>query len=121
VWQRIVVPVVDEFAPELVLVSAGFDAHDRDPLAHMRMSAAGFAVLASQLAALADRHAGGRMLLVTEGGYDLRSLGESLDGVVRTLAGEVPPPSGQLAHETARGAAAVEAVRAAQAGRWHAL
>jgi acetoin utilization deacetylase AcuC-like enzyme len=121
VWQRTVVPVVDEFAPELVLVSAGFDAHDRDPLAHMRMSASGFGALTGRIAAAADRHAGGRLLLVTEGGYDLPALGESLDAVVRVLAGDVPPDSGALAAPTGRGAAAVDAVRAAQARRWHAL
>jgi acetoin utilization deacetylase AcuC-like enzyme len=121
VWERVVVPVVDEFAPELVLVSAGFDAHDRDPIAHMRMSAAGFAVLTSQLVALAERHARGRLLLVTEGGYDLPALGESLDAVVRVLAGGATPDAAGLARETGRGAAAVKAVRAAQAGRWHAL
>ena len=91
VCDRVIVPVLDEFAPELVLVSAGFDAHERDPLAHMRMSAAGFGALTARLAAAADRHARGRLLLVTEGGYDLPAFGESLDAVVRVLAGEPVP------------------------------
>jgi acetoin utilization deacetylase AcuC-like enzyme len=121
VCDRVVVPVLDEFAPELVLVSAGFDAHARDPLAHMRMTAAGFGALTARLAAAADRHARGRLLLVTEGGYDLPALGESLDVVVRVLAGETVPDMGEDAGPTGRGAAAIEAVRIAQAGRWHAL
>jgi acetoin utilization deacetylase AcuC-like enzyme len=121
VCDRVIVPVLDEFAPELVLVSAGFDAHERDPLAHMRMSAAGFGALTARLAAAADRHAGGRLLLVTEGGYDLPAFGESLDVVVRVLAGEPVPELHEGAGPTGRGATAVHAVRDAQAGRWHAL
>jgi acetoin utilization deacetylase AcuC-like enzyme len=121
VCDRVIVPVLDEFAPELVLVSAGFDAHDRDPLAHMRMSAAGFGALTARLAAAADRHARGRLLLVTEGGYDLPAFGESLEVIVRVLAGESLPDLGESAAPTGRGTTAVDAVCAAQAGRWHAL
>jgi acetoin utilization deacetylase AcuC-like enzyme len=121
VCDRVIVPVLDEFAPDLVLVSAGFDAHERDPLAHMRMSAPGFGVLTARIAGAADRHARGRLVLVTEGGYDLPALGESLDAVVRVLAGDEPPDPGSLEAPTGRGAAAVDAVRAAQASRWSAL
>jgi acetoin utilization deacetylase AcuC-like enzyme len=121
VCERVIVPVLDEFAPELVLVSAGFDAHERDPLAHMRMSAAGFGALTERIAAAADRHAGGRLLLVTEGGYELPALGESLDVVVRVLAGEPVSDVRADAGPTGRGETAVDAVRIAQAGRWHAL
>jgi acetoin utilization deacetylase AcuC-like enzyme len=121
VCDRVIVPVLDEFAPELVLVSAGFDAHERDPLAHMRVSAAGFGALTARLAAAADRHARGRLLLVTEGGYDLPAFGESLDVVVRVLAGEPLRDAREGAGPTGRGATAVDAVRIAQAGRWHAL
>jgi acetoin utilization deacetylase AcuC-like enzyme len=120
VFDRVIVPVLDEFAPALLLVSAGFDAHERDPLAHMRMSAAGFGALAARTAGIADRHARGRLLLVTEGGYDLPAFSASLDAVVHVLAGE-PVAERDLAGATGRGAAAVEVVRAAQAGRWHAL
>src|SRR5204863_5015415 len=62
VFDRIVEPVLDEFAPELVLVSAGFDAHERDPLAHMRLTRAGFETLVTTLARVADRHAAGRLV-----------------------------------------------------------
>jgi acetoin utilization deacetylase AcuC-like enzyme len=121
VCDRLIVPVLDEYAPELVLVSAGFDAHERDPLAHMRMSAAGFGALTARLAAAADRHARGRLLLVTEGGYDLPAFGDSLDVVVRALAGEPVPDLREGEGPTGRGPSAVQAVRIAQAGRWHAL
>jgi acetoin utilization deacetylase AcuC-like enzyme len=121
VCDRVIVPVLDEFAPELVIVSAGFDAHDRDPLAHMRMSASGFAAITAALVAAADRHARGRLLAVTEGGYDLPAFGESLNAVVRVLAGEPVPGGRDVTAPTGRGAAAVQAVRAAQGHRWHAL
>jgi acetoin utilization deacetylase AcuC-like enzyme len=121
VCDRVIVPVLDEFAPDLVLVSAGFDAHERDPLAHMRMSASGFGVLTARITGAADRHARGRLVLVTEGGYDLPALGESLDAVVRVLAGDAPPDPASLEAPTGRGAAGVDAVRAAQARRWSAL
>ena len=121
VCDRVIVPVLDEFAPVLVLLSAGFDAHERDPLAHMRMSASGFALLTARIAGAADRHARGRLVLVTEGGYDLPALGESLDGVVRVLAGDAPPDPASLEAPTGRGATALDAVRAAQARRWSAL
>jgi hypothetical protein len=58
---------------------------------------------------------------VTEGGYDLPAFGESLDVVVRVLAGETVPDVPEDARPTGRGATAVDAVRVAQAGRWHAL
>src|SRR5215218_635583 len=119
--EHVIVPVLNEFAPELVIVSAGFDAHARDPLAHMRMSAEGFAAVTAAIVAAADRHAGGRLLAVTEGGYDLPAFAESLNAVVRVLAGEPLTERREATAPTGRGAAAVQAVRAAQAGRWHAL
>jgi acetoin utilization deacetylase AcuC-like enzyme len=87
VFDELIVPALDAFKPELVLVSAGFDTHENDPLAHMRMTSAGFGRLARAVAAVAARHADGRLVLVTEGGYDLPALAESLDAVLRVLAG----------------------------------
>jgi acetoin utilization deacetylase AcuC-like enzyme len=120
VFERIVEPIVDGFAPELVLVSAGFDAHERDPLAHMRLTRAGFALMASRLASLADRHASGRLVAVTEGGYDLGALGESLDAVAVVLEGGAAPADAPR-HASGRGASAVSAVRRVQAARWRGL
>jgi acetoin utilization deacetylase AcuC-like enzyme len=73
-FRRIVIPVLTQYAPELVLVSAGFDAATRDPLAQMDVTAQGFGWMARELAAVADASAGGRMALVLEGGYDLVAL-----------------------------------------------
>ncbi|MCX6551570.1 MAG: histone deacetylase, partial [Acidobacteria bacterium] len=65
VFRDIVVPIVEEFAPGIVLVSAGFDAHERDPLAGMRMTEAGYALITRHIAGVADRCCAGRAVLVT--------------------------------------------------------
>lgn len=89
-FDRVVVPVLERYAPQLVLVSAGFDAHARDPLAGMMLSDRGFGWMARALSGLASEHAGGRIGLVLEGGYDLegveRSLAASLRGLDHTAA-----------------------------------
>jgi acetoin utilization deacetylase AcuC-like enzyme len=122
VLDRIVVPVVDRFAPELILVSAGFDAHGDDPLAHMRLTSLGFARTAAVLSQLADRHAHGRIVAVTEGGYELRALGDSLRAVVRVLGGDTEWLSGNdVTPSTGRGERAADATRAAQSAFWPGL
>jgi acetoin utilization deacetylase AcuC-like enzyme len=120
VFDSVVVPVLDAFAPQLLLVSAGFDADARDPLAHMRLTPGGYAYLASTLASIARRHAEGRLLAVTEGGYDLVALREGLEALIDVFAGrrvDVVRPD----DASGRGARAIAAVRAAQAGRWRGL
>ena len=69
-----VIPTLDAFAPQLVVVSAGFDAAAADPLAQMNVSTAGFAAMTEALLGVAERHAGGRLVSVLEGGYDLDAL-----------------------------------------------
>lgn len=75
-WHTVLLPAIDDFRPQLVLVSAGFDAHWRDPLAQLQLEAADLAWLTGELARLADRHAAGRMVSTLEGGYDLQALAE---------------------------------------------
>jgi len=89
VWQQQLLPELDAFAPELMLISAGFDAHWRDPLAQMRLDAEDFAWLTRELALLAEHHAAGRMVSTLEGGYDLIALGECAVTHVRALQGAV--------------------------------
>ncbi len=89
VYEHVVAPVVRQFAPELLLLSAGFDAHTEDPLAGMQVTTAGFARLANLLTDLADEVCGGRVVAVTEGGYNLPALGGSL----RALVGALGRPS----------------------------
>ena len=68
-------PRLAEFAPELVIISAGFDAHYRDPLANINLDEADFAWATQKIMDVADRHAGGRVVSLLEGGYDLQALG----------------------------------------------
>lgn len=87
-FARVVLPVVRAFEPELVLVSAGFDAHANDPLASMEVSDRGFGAMASGLLdALPDRGRG-RVGLVLEGGYDRAALTGSVGAVLAALSGE---------------------------------
>ena len=76
-WDRDLLPVLDAFRPRLLLLSAGFDAHQRDPLAQLQLHADDYAWLTRELVLIADRHAGGRVVSLLEGGYDLQALGES--------------------------------------------
>ena len=121
VFERVVLPVVAQFAPQLMLVSAGFDAHEDDPLAQMRTTTAGFAWIARCLRQAA-RDAGAPLVLVTEGGYALEALAGSLDAVARVLEGEEPlAPSEGWRAATDRSPRAVAAVRAAQSAQWRGL
>lgn len=85
-FERIVGPVLAEFDPDLLLVSAGFDAHVHDPLASMRVTGAGYAGMMRTLKASLPRGAAGRIGIVLEGGYDLDGLRASLEAVLGALA-----------------------------------
>jgi acetoin utilization deacetylase AcuC-like enzyme len=85
---RLVAPVVDDFAPSWVLVSAGFDAHRADPLADLSLSAGDFARLATAVAGFAP--APGRTVLFLEGGYDLGALRTSVTATLGALVGAGP-------------------------------
>ena len=94
-FEEILVPAADWFAPDLVLVSAGFDPHRLDLC--LNMSHEGLARLANITREIAERHCHGRLALVLEGGYHLDSLSNGVHTVLRTLAGEdipVPPEPG---------------------------
>jgi acetoin utilization deacetylase AcuC-like enzyme len=101
-FDEVVVPLLRRFEPELILVSAGFDAHWADPLAEMRLSTTGFVELNRTLVRVADELCAGRIACCLEGGYDLQALATSVVAVVSTLAGDVPvdalgpPPGGAL-------------------------
>lgn len=91
-WRRVVeadmLPRLDAFAPELVLISAGFDAHWRDPLAQMELVEDDFAWITRELARIAEAHAQGRMVAVLEGGYDPDALAASVRAHLLALAGD---------------------------------
>jgi acetoin utilization deacetylase AcuC-like enzyme len=87
VFHDLFLPAARAFAPDLVIVSAGFDAHERDPLADMRVTERGFAAMASLLAQLADETCGGKLALMLEGGYDLGALTASVRATLEVLTG----------------------------------
>lgn len=112
-YNTVAFPVLRQFRPELILISAGFDALDGDPLAGMRVSVNEFARLTAAITAIADQYCKGRVVAVTEGGYDLGGLASCLRAVIRVLNGETSgsdlprvPPS----PESRRGRATVDAV-----------
>ncbi len=123
VFDDIVAPVTSRFKPELVLISAGFDAHEEDPIGGMRLSANGFARLTGQLCAVADDCAAGRVVLVTEGGYHLRALAASLAASLSAMDGgmEPVPVPGEGGGASGRGLAAAQQARAVQSAFWRGL
>ena len=84
-WERTILPAADAFAPDLVIVSAGFDAHAADPLANLQLGVADFVWLTGALIGLARARSGGRIVSILEGGYDLSALAESAAAHVRSL------------------------------------
>lgn len=88
VFHHLLVPVVESYLPEMILVSAGFDPHFLDPMGGMRVTPEGFAALTRILMSLADRICGGRLVLVLEGGYHAEALAESIAAVLRELTGQ---------------------------------
>ena len=83
VFDEIVGPRLTEFAPELILVSAGYDAHRDDPLAMMSLTETGFAGMATRVRRWADELSGGRLVGVLEGGYNLKALGAGVEATLR--------------------------------------
>lgn len=77
-----ILPALDAFRPQVLMISAGFDAHASDPLAHISLTDDAFDMMTRKLIAVADAHCDGRVVSVLEGGYDLKALGRS---VVRHL------------------------------------
>src|SRR5438105_2638618 len=91
-FREVVVPVLREFEPDLLIVSAGFDAHEHDPLGGMRLTTAAFAAMTSELRAVAEECCRGRIVAAVEGGYDLQALGASLDASIESVSGDAKAP-----------------------------
>jgi acetoin utilization deacetylase AcuC-like enzyme len=114
-FDHVFLPALARFRPDVLLISAGFDAFEHDPLAGMRVSHAGFGAMAERLRLAADRWSAGRAVAVLEGGYDLDGLGGGMTAVLRTLAGPSiePPPIVALDAISPLARAAIEGTRAA--------
>jgi acetoin utilization deacetylase AcuC-like enzyme len=85
IFLKSLMPAVDAFKPEFVIISAGFDAHKDDPLASMGLTEAGYADLTEIVAGIAKRHAKGRILSSLEGGYNLKALAASVEAHIKAL------------------------------------
>jgi len=115
VFQDLFLPALDAFAADLIIVSAGFDAHARDPLADMRVTERGFAAMCTAVRDIAPM---GRLVLLLEGGYDLGALAASVRASVEVLRGATDGfPAGVGAHAPE----AIRATRAALARAGHPL
>ncbi len=87
-YERIIFPALNAFKPELLLISAGFDAHQDDPLASINLVEDDFRWVTQALMEIANRHCKGRIISVLEGGYDLTALAASVSVHVKTLMGK---------------------------------
>lgn len=93
IFEKILKPIALEYKPQIIFVSAGFDAYEHDPLGHMRITVPGYTLLASSLGAIADEVCGGKIVYLLEGGYNISGLVESIQGILRFLMGKTDPDS----------------------------
>jgi len=119
VYSRVAIPVLRQFKPELILISAGYDAYMDDPLGGMRLSSACFGRLTSMVVTAADEVCDGRVVAVTEGGYNLQGLAEGLRETIASLDESSGGPNKGLAGgETVRGQATLKAVLPVLGPHW---
>jgi acetoin utilization deacetylase AcuC-like enzyme len=116
-FDEIIAPIVHQFAPDFVLVSAGFDCDGRDPLGGLDVTPAGVAMMARRLSRLADETAAGRLVAVLEGGYDLEAINDGVAAVIDVLRGTTTTPPLETGTPN-RADAVLSRVRAAHAPYW---
>jgi acetoin utilization deacetylase AcuC-like enzyme len=117
VAERIFVPFVKAFRPELLLVSVGFDAHWNDPITTLGLSTAGYLMLARKVMALAEEYCGGKIVFVLEGGYDPLNVANGAEATFVALTGK-----GELEARDANPHAEPDyAARIEETLRWHGL
>ena len=102
VFEEVIWKAAERFQPQLILVSAGFDAHWTDPLASMRLTLNGYAHLSSELVRMAERLCDGKIVFVMEGGYHLDALSYGVSNIARILLGDAPSdPLGDVPNKRA--------------------
>jgi len=87
VFREVLAPLCDEYKPQMVIVSSGYDAHQNDPLAGMVLSSQAYGMMAGIVKEIANKHCDVKVVLLLEGGYNLNALAESVFSVLNTLAG----------------------------------
>ena len=112
ILERIISPAADRFKPEAILISAGFDAHWRDPLASLQLTTRGFYTLGRGFKKLADEHCESRLIYVLEGGYDPEALAENVQAILFSLTEEelMGEPFGSPPHPDADANAIIDEV-----------
>lgn len=93
IFRTLLRPIASEYKPEFILVSAGFDIYEGDPLGGMQVTSRGFGALASELMDMAAEFSQKRLLLALEGGYSLQALQDGVEHVMYQLSGEASPPA----------------------------
>jgi acetoin utilization deacetylase AcuC-like enzyme len=88
IFEKVLWPAARRFKPELIIVSAGFDAHHVDPIAMMALSHTGYATLSRELKAMAEELCGGKIIFAMEGGYDVMALAHGMRNIAHILLGE---------------------------------
>jgi acetoin utilization deacetylase AcuC-like enzyme len=116
-FDEVVIPIARQFAPDFVLVSAGFDCDGRDPLGGLDVTPAGIATMAHACRRLADETAAGRIVAVLEGGYDLDAILDGASAVLDVFRGADAVPR-LVTGDAHRADAVLDRVRAAQAPHW---
>jgi acetoin utilization deacetylase AcuC-like enzyme len=118
VFNRVLIPVADQYKPQLVLVSAGYDIAAGDPLGSMKVTPEGFSRMTRILMDIAEWHCNGRIAFTLEGGYDLRALSTSVLATVQTLMGERNPPPTEKEKPHPAIPLIVEEVKKIHGARW---
>lgn len=116
VADAIIQPMVEAFKPEMIFVSAGFDAHWSDPLTSLGLSSAGFYSISKRLVELAEEHCDGKIIFVLEGGYDPTNVANGVGAVFAALAGS--GPEFDAGDPCPRGEPEIES-RIEEVRRWH--
>lgn len=112
---QVIAPLVESFRPQMILVSAGFDAHWDDPLTSLGLSSAGFYAISKRLVELAGEHCGGKILFVLEGGYSPRNVANGASAVFAALTGSpFVDPGDKSPHKEPDIEKMIESIRA-----WH--
>jgi len=118
-FNDVILPVLRQFEPDLLMISAGFDAHANDPLGGLRLTTEAFAAMTMALRLVAEEVCRGRVVVVTEGGYDLRAFADCISLVIDTLNGPIAAPVWPSSGiPSRRGRMAVEQARPALRRHW---
>ncbi len=116
IFRQILAPVASQYAPDLILVSTGFDTYHADPLGGMKMTAQGYGALTAELLEMAGGPAQGRLVLMLEGGYNLEGLSQGVGFCLKSMLGEWSPEA--ATRDAGQAQAIIDAVKKVQSRFW---